>query len=67
MFTLRKEGTIIGVMSSNVDDLLYGSPPEAENMMKVTSWKLSQFVNSKKESSGSAVRRSNNMMTSVSL
>ena len=34
MFTLRKEGKIIGVMSSNVDDLLYGSLPEAENMMK---------------------------------
>ena len=34
MFTLRKEGKIIGVMSSNADDLLYGSLPEAENMMK---------------------------------
>ena len=34
MFTLPKDGKIIGVMSSNVDDLLYGSLPEAENMMK---------------------------------
>ena len=31
MLTLRKEA---GIMSPNVDDLLYGSLPEAENMMK---------------------------------
>ena len=27
MFTLRKEGKIVSVLSSNVDDLLYGSLP----------------------------------------
>ena len=34
MFTLRKDKKIMGVMSSNVDDLLYGSLPEAEHEMK---------------------------------
>ena len=33
MFSLRHEGKIVGTMSSNVDDLLYGSLPEHENVM----------------------------------
>ncbi len=33
MFALRHEGKIVGTMSSNVDDLLYGSLPEHENAM----------------------------------
>jgi hypothetical protein len=34
MFALRHEGTIVGVMTSNVDDLLYGSLPGSEGPMK---------------------------------
>ena len=34
MFTLVKLNKIVAVMSSNVDDLLYGSLPEAEQEMK---------------------------------
>ena len=34
IFTLVKDGKIRVVMSSNVDDLLYGSLPEAEHEMK---------------------------------
>ena len=34
MFALRKNGKIVGVMSSNVDDLLHGELPEAEEDMK---------------------------------
>ena len=34
MLTLRTEVKIIGVTSSNFDDLLYGSVPEAEHQMK---------------------------------
>ena len=33
MFSLRDNGKIVGVMSSNVDDLLYGSLPEFEGAM----------------------------------
>jgi hypothetical protein len=33
MFSLRHEGKIVGVMSSNVDDLLYGSLPGHEESM----------------------------------
>lgn len=34
MFTLRKNGNIIGIISSKADDLLCGSLPEARDMMK---------------------------------
>ena len=33
MFSLVHDGKIVGVMSSNVDDLLYGSIPEYEDAM----------------------------------
>jgi len=33
LFALRDKGNIVGVMSSNVDDLLYGSLPEFEDAM----------------------------------
>ena len=33
VFTLREKGKIVGVMSSNVDDLLFGSKPEHEHVM----------------------------------
>jgi hypothetical protein len=34
MFTIRKEGRIVGVMSSDVDDLLYGNLPEDDEKMQ---------------------------------
>ena len=34
MFALRSEGKIVGVMSSNVDDLLHGELPDHEEPMK---------------------------------